>query len=105
MKISSSHPRAASLLIREKIVEGVEKGLTSFAGLTAHGRGEAFDYLLGEKTHEFAIHAIKAAGAYLLLAKRPVISINGNAAALSAKELVALAKILNCKIEVNLFHY
>lgn len=105
MSIDPSHPRAVSLIIREKIVWGVKKGLTHQAGLLAHGRGEAFDYLLGEKTQRFAYKAIEAAAAYLLLAKHPVISINGNTSALCGKELVQLAKLLNCKVEVNLFHF
>lgn len=105
MHIDPSHPRAVSLMTREKLVRGVKLGLTSTAGLLAHGRGEAFDYLLGEKTHDFAIKAIDAAAAYLLCAKHPVLSINGNAAALAPKEFITLSQILDCHIEVNLFHY
>lgn len=104
MSIPKSHPRYLSLTIRDRIVKGVEIGITSLHGLTAHGRGEAFDYLLGEKTHEFAKKSIKAAAAMLLLAKHPVISVNGNTAALVPKELIALAKLLNAPLEVNLFH-
>lgn len=105
MHIDPSHPRASSLKIRERLVWGVKKGLTSTAGLLAHGRGEAFDYLLGEKTHDFARKAIKAAAAYLLLAKKPIISTNGNSSVLTAREFVELAKLLDCQIEVNLFHF
>ena len=61
MKISSSHPRLESLRIRERLVWGIKRGLTHQAGLLAHGRGEAFDYLLGEKTQRFAKKAIEAA--------------------------------------------
>ncbi len=103
-KISPRHPRAESLVIRERLVEGFEKGVVAHAGLLAHGRGEAFDYLLGEKTTSSALKAMKAAAAFLLTAKHPVISVNGNAAALAAKDLVKLAKEVNAKIEVNLFH-
>ena len=105
MKIDPSHPRATSLAIRERLVRGVSHGLTHPAGLLAHGRGEAFDYLLGEKTHPFAERAIEKAATLLLLAKHPILVINGNTAALSAKEFITLAGLLNCKIEVNLFHY
>lgn len=105
MKISSSHPRLESLRIRERLVWGIKRGLTHQAGLLAHGRGEAFDYLLGEKTQRFAKKAIEAAAAYLLLAKHPIISINGNTSTLCGKELIQLAKLLNCKVEVNLFHF
>lgn len=102
--VDINHPRAVSLKIRDKVVLGVEMGITSRHGLIAQGRGEAFDYLIGEKTQDFAIKAIEASAAALLLAKYPVLSVNGNSAALSAKEFVTLAKLLNCPIEVNLFH-
>ncbi|MBI2651266.1 phosphopantothenate/pantothenate synthetase [Candidatus Woesearchaeota archaeon] len=104
MKIPKSHPRFASLMTRELIADAVKKGIASEHGLIAHGRGEAFDYLLGEKTTENAKKSIKVAAALMLLAKYPVISINGNAAALAPKELVALSKIVPAKLEVNIFH-
>ena len=46
--IPRSHPRYQSLLNREKLVKGFNIGLVAKEGLLAHGRGEAFDYLLGE---------------------------------------------------------
>ncbi len=104
VKIPKSHPRYWSLYYREKIIEGMEKGMTAKAGLIAHGRGEAFDYLIGEKTIEPAERAMKAAVAKLLLAKHPVISVNGNVAALVPKETIELAKALNAKLEINLFY-
>ena len=104
MLIPKSHPRAASLHIREKLVSGYKSGLVVEEGLLAHGRGEMFDYLIGEKTSKYALHAIKAASESLFLAKLPVISVNGNFAALCPKEIVQLAKIINAKIEVNLFY-
>ncbi|MDI6884226.1 MAG: 4-phosphopantoate--beta-alanine ligase [Hadesarchaea archaeon] len=103
-KISPRHPRAESLRIRERLVEGFEAGLVVPEGLAAHGRGEAFDYILGERTTEQAKRAVEAAAAMLLLAKRPVISVNGNVAALVPTEVVRLAKTTNSKLEVNLFH-
>ena len=102
--VDNKHPRAVSLKIRDKAVRGVERGITSIYGLIAQGRGEAFDYLIGERTLDFAKEAINTSAAALLLAKNPVLSINGNSAALSAKEFITLAKLLNCPIEVNLFH-
>jgi 4-phosphopantoate--beta-alanine ligase len=102
--IPKSHPRYESLMTREKIVEGVEKGITSIQGLIAQGRGEAFDYLLGEKTSKSALQAEKVAAALLLLAKKPVISVNGNAAALVPEELIRLSDVVNAPLEVNLFH-
>jgi len=105
MKIDTQHPRATSLRIREKLVWGVKQGITSPAGLLAHGRGEAFDYLFGEITHPFAHQAIEAAAAQLVVAKHPVLSINGNVAVLSADDMIRLAAAIPAVIEVNLFHY
>ena len=102
--IPKSHPRAKSLLIREKLVNGFDKGLVAKEGLLAQGRGEAFDYLLGEKTGKAAANAIKAAAAQLLLAEMPVISVNGNIAALCPKQIVKLSKQIKAKLEVNLFY-
>ena len=102
--VPQSHPRYISLTLRDKIVKGVEIGITSVHGLIAHGRGEAFDYLLSEKTQPFAETAIHAAGALLCSAKHPVISVNGNVAALVPDDLVALANLLNAPLEVNIFH-
>ncbi|WP_297522737.1 4-phosphopantoate--beta-alanine ligase [Thermococcus sp.] len=104
VKIPRSHPRYWSLYYRERIIEGMERGMTAKAGLIAHGRGEAFDYLIGERTIEPAERAMRAAVAKFLLAKHPVISVNGNVAALVPKETVELAKALNAKLEVNLFY-
>ena len=102
--VPKSHPRATSLLIREKLVSGFDSGLVAKEGLIAHGRGETFDYLLGEKTSKNAKKAIKAAAHALLLAKSPVISVNGNIAVLCGKEIVQLARIVDAKIEINLFY-
>ncbi len=105
MKIPKSHPRFVSLKIREKIVEGYNNGLVAKEGLLAHGRGEAFDYLIGEKTTKSARTAINAAAVALLSAKNSVISVNGNIATLCPKEIIQLAKITKSKIEVNLFYH
>ncbi|MBD3163738.1 phosphopantothenate/pantothenate synthetase [Candidatus Woesearchaeota archaeon] len=102
--VPKSHPRYLSLKTRDKIVKGIDKGVTSIHGLLAHGRGEAFDYLIGEKTNDFAKKAIDAASAMLLTAKHPVISVNGNAAALAGKGIVRLSKVIPAAIEVNIFH-
>ncbi len=103
MNIPKSHPRYKSLLYREKIVEGINRGYTSQVGLVAHGRGEAFDYLLGEKTSSYA-HAACEAAVAKLMSTRSVLSANGNVAALCAEEYVTLSKVLNAPIEVNLFY-
>src|SRR3990170_8147515 len=104
MKIPRSPPRYRSLVTRESLVKAWKAGVAVPEGLIARGRGEAFDYLLGEATSAPALVAEKAAAAYLLTAKRPVISVNGNVAALAAKEVVRLANAIPARIEVNLFH-
>lgn len=91
-------------MTRERIVAGVEQGITSIHGLIAQGRGEAFDYLIGERTHPFAVSAIEAAAALLLRARHPVVSVNGNVAALAAGEVVLLATLVGAALEVNIFH-
>ncbi|HEY8523137.1 MAG TPA: 4-phosphopantoate--beta-alanine ligase [Nitrososphaeraceae archaeon] len=102
--IPSNHPRAKSLAIRQLLANGFKSGMVVSEGLIAHGRGEAFDYLIGEKTSNFAFDAIKAASSLLLLAKRPVISVNGNTAALCPRDIVDLADETKSTIEVNLFY-
>ncbi|WP_445474642.1 4-phosphopantoate--beta-alanine ligase [Methanococcoides methylutens] len=102
--IPKDHPRYASLMTREKIVEGVELGITSQQGLVAQGRGECFDYLTGEQTTDSAFAAEKVGVAMLLLAKRPILSVNGNAAALVPDALVKLSEATGAPLEVNLFH-
>ena len=103
-RIPSNHPRAKSLAIRQLLANGFKSGMVVSEGLIAHGRGEAFDYLIGEKTSNFAFDAIKAASSLLLLAKRPVISVNGNTAALCPRDIVDLANETKSTIEVNLFY-
>ena len=102
--IPKSHPRLDSLLIREKLVKGFDNNLVAKEGLLAHGRGETFDYLLGEKTSKSAKEAIKAAAFMLTNAQNSVISVNGNFAALCPQEIIQLANYTNSKIEVNLFY-
>ena len=102
--IPHDHPRYESLLAREKVAAGVKMGITSIQGLIAQGRGESFDYLIGERSTESALYAERAAVAALLLAENPVISVNGNVAALAPDKVVTLADISGARIEVNLFH-
>jgi len=104
IEIPEDHPRYQSLLTRHRIEAGVDKGITSKQGLIAEGRGEAFDYLLGERTTESADAAERAAAAQLLLADHPVLSVNGNVAALVAEEIVDLAEAVDADIEINLFN-
>ncbi|MGM0398829.1 MAG: 4-phosphopantoate--beta-alanine ligase [Halobacteriota archaeon] len=102
--IPADHPRHDSLVTRHRIEAGVDAGITSRQGLIAEGRGEAFDYLLGEETIPSADAAERAAAAQLLLADHPVLSVNGNAAALVPDELVDLAEVVDADLEVNLFN-
>ncbi len=102
--VSNGHPRSESIRIRERLTRHIETKVLALAGLIAHGRGEAFDYILGEKTTSSAQTSITAAVAMLLLADQPVLSVNGNVAALCARELVDLSNVTGAKLEVNLFH-
>lgn len=102
--IPKSHPRYESLLLRDKIVKAAEKGYLADSAMIAHGRGEAFDYLIGEQTVYPAKRAMYVAVATLLLSNNPVISVNGNATALAIDEIIDLANEINAKIEINLFY-
>lgn len=102
--IPKSHPRAQSLYTRERLVHAFEDGLVAVEGLIAHGRGEAFDYLIGERTSKSAKKAVRAAASMLCRAENPVISVNGNVAGLCPREIVQLAKLTGAKIEINLFY-
>ena len=102
--IPKSHPRYESLLLRDKIVKASQKGYLADSGMIAHGRGEAFDYLIGEKTTFPAKRAMYVAVAALLLSENPVISVNGNASALACDEIIDLAQAIGAKIEINLFY-
>jgi 4-phosphopantoate--beta-alanine ligase len=104
MTIPKDHPRYHSLVVRELLAGFVREGIVSPEGLTAHGRGEAFDYLIGEKTTDSALLAEKTAAALLRSARHPVISVNGNTAALAAHEIALLQQASGAIVEVNLFH-
>jgi len=104
VEVPESHPRYQSLLTRHRIEVGVEKGVTHVQGLIAEGRGEAFDYLLGERTIPSADEAARAAAAHLLLADHPVVSVNGNVAALVPAAVVDLAAATGAELEVNVFN-
>ncbi|HUR63766.1 MAG TPA: phosphopantothenate/pantothenate synthetase [Candidatus Thermoplasmatota archaeon] len=103
--IPPDHPRAASLRVREGMKDAVAAGLVHPTGLIAHGRGEAFDYLLGEQTPPEALEAINEAARRIRAAKRPVLSLNGNVVALAAAHCGAIARAWpSITLEVNLFH-
>ncbi|HYA71128.1 MAG TPA: phosphopantothenate/pantothenate synthetase [Thermoplasmata archaeon] len=105
MRLSPRHPRYASLKVRERLAEAHRRGLVVSEGLIAHGRGEAFDYLLGERTSASARRAERVAAEWLLAARRPVVSVNGNVAALAPAEVALLVRAVpGLSVEVNLFH-
>ena len=99
-----SHPRYKSLLLRHLMEQAAEKGMLAASALIAHGRGEAFDYLLGETTTPSPLHATQQAAARLRAAEKPVISLNGNVVALAGKELLLVADKLGCSVEINIFY-
>ncbi|MEM3851965.1 MAG: phosphopantothenate/pantothenate synthetase [Methanomassiliicoccales archaeon] len=103
-EISPAHPRYASLVTRQKLAEMAKRGVVHMTGLIAHGRGEAFDYILGEKSTIMAQHAERAAAYALLTAKHPVITVNGNVAALCADRVARIANLTGALVEINLFH-
>jgi len=105
MRLSRRHPRYESLRVRAGLAEAARDGLVVPEGLIAQGRGEAFDYLLGERTSPSARRAERVAAVWLRRADRPVVSINGNVAALAAREVARLERALpSLGVEVNLFH-
>lgn len=103
-EIPEDHPRYQDLVSRHRIEEGVREGITHLQGMHAEGRGSAFDYLLGEETIPSADRAARACAACLLTAEQPVLSVNGNVAALVPGELVELAEVVDADLEVNLFN-
>lgn len=91
-------------MARKMLTDAAAAGMLADSALIAHGRGEAFDYLLGEETCEPAIMAITETAARLQSSKRCVISVNGNTVALAGPQLIACAAVLNCPIEVNIYY-
>jgi 4-phosphopantoate--beta-alanine ligase len=104
VEVPESHPRKKSLLSRQKIVDATKNGLLADSAMIAHGRGEAFDYLLGEKTSNSARLAIKESASRLIESDNPIISVNGNTVVLAGKSLIRVAAVLNCPIEVNIYY-
>ncbi len=104
-RIAPTHPRYRSLRTRALLARAHRAGLVVPEGLIAYGRGEAFDCLLGERTTPSARRAVRVAAHWLCAATHPVVSVNGNVAALGAPELAALVRTLpSLRVEVNLFH-
>ncbi len=103
-EVPESHPRYASLMARKMLTDAASAGMLADSALIAHGRGEAFDYLLGEETCEPAKKAIIETAARLRSSEKCVISVNGNTVALAGTHLIACAAVLNCPIEVNIYY-
>ena len=103
-EIPDSHPRKVSLIARQNLVDAAAEGLLAASAMIAHGRGEAFDYLLGETTSDSARLAIREMAARLMVASKPAISVNGNTVVLAGHDLIRVAAIVGCPIEVNLYY-
>jgi|HubBroStandDraft_1064217.scaffolds.fasta_scaffold00067_17 4-phosphopantoate--beta-alanine ligase len=105
MRLSPRHPRYRSLVVRAGLAASARSGLVVPEGLIAHGRGEAFDYLLGERTSPSARQATRVAARWIAAAWRPILSVNGNVAALAAREVADLQRAWPALgVEINLFH-
>ncbi len=102
--VPESHPRRDSLLARQKLADAAARGLLADSAMIAHGRGEAYDYLLEERTTASAARAILEVASRLLSANSPVISVNGNTIVLAGKQLIRVAAVVGCPIEVNLYY-
>lgn len=102
--VDPEHPRYESLMIRKKVAEAGAKGMLADSAMIAHGRGEAYDYLLGEQTIPSALDATREAAARLVKSSKPVLSLNGNAIALAGQEFLTIASQLGCPIEINIFY-
>jgi 4-phosphopantoate--beta-alanine ligase len=105
LEIPKTHPRYDNLMQRERLVQFYYKGIVTISGLISHGRGEAFDYLLGEKSQPFSILAEKVSLAKVLGSRSPVISVNGNVTALADDAIIDVAKKYGIKVEANIFHW
>ncbi len=102
--INKDHPRYESLVYRKKITDAYDEGILADSGLIAHGRGETFDYLIGEKTTDNSHNTIDVSACYFLTRKHPVLSVNGNTTALVAEGIANLSKLLDIPIEINLYY-
>ena len=80
-EVPPTHPRYDSLMARKRLTEAAAAGMLAESALIAHGRGEAFDYLLGERTCDAARNSIREIAGRLQEANYPIISVNGNAVA------------------------
>ena len=102
--VPDSHPRYSSLMSRKRLVDAAAKGMLADSALIAHGRGEAFDYLLNESTCEAASEAIVEVSKRLHAAERPILSLNGNTSVLAGDVMIACAAVLECSLEVNIYY-
>jgi 4-phosphopantoate--beta-alanine ligase len=90
--------------MRHRLEVAAKKGMLADSALIAHGRGEAYDYLLGETTIPSSDFATRVALDSLVSATHPVLSVNGNVVALAGDEMLRLADKLDCPLEVNIFY-
>ena len=99
-----SHPRYASLLEKRGGVAVLGRGCSLIPPSWHMDVVRRFDYLLGERSHSFALDATHHAARCLFHAHRPVISVNGNTVALASDQLLLLAARINATIEINIFY-
>ncbi|MGB1659410.1 MAG: phosphopantothenate/pantothenate synthetase [Candidatus Poseidoniaceae archaeon] len=99
-----SHPRYRSLLMRHRLEVAAKKGMLADSAMIAHGRGEAYDYLLGETTIPSADFATQIALQALVHAEHPILSVNGNVVALAGDDMLRIADKVGCPLEVNIFY-
>jgi len=101
--IPPDHPRYRSLVARERIARYAGEGSSpSKARCPRPRRGIRLPHR-GENDRERAPGG-EDGGRLLLCARRPVISVNGNTAALAADEVARLQERARARVEVNLFH-
>ncbi len=103
-KLNKKHPRYDSLSARYSLEDAQKNGLLAGTAMIAHGRGEAFDYLIGEQSISSALNATRYAAKLLSSANKPIISVNGNTAVLCGDYLIRCAAIIGCAIEINIFY-
>ncbi|VUT26291.1 MAG: 4-phosphopantoate--beta-alanine ligase [Candidatus Methanolliviera sp. GoM_oil] len=100
-EIPKSHPRYASLITRERLIEAYEEGILDEGALIEFGREEAVDYLIGERTIEEAYRSTKVAVSYILLSKNPMIVLDGVCIALAASEIKKICGALGLSVYIG----
>ena len=101
--IPKDHPRYTSLVTRKHLADCARKGIFRGKDLPPTGAARR-SITCSAKKQAKAPAGLNTWPALLRTASRPVISVNGNTAALAAREIALLQKACGAKVEVNLFH-